>query len=243
MPSCHNKILTVESHRCIVERAKAIVAEIGEERCVFYNVFTPFSFLRSGAETVGLSDEQVMAHIRKDRNAVMCALDVIAQSSALLAELLITEAGCDGIYYCVQGGEYGRFLPEEYRAVITPGDLYVLEHANRFSDHNILHMCGWAGSRNQLSIWQDYPAKVVNWAVFVESLSLEDGRYFVGGCATLGGFETHWDENTRQKLIYTGSKEELQSYTRDLILNHGKCGMLLGRDCTIDAKLDWERIR
>lgn len=28
-----------------------------------------------------------------------------------------------------------------------------------------------------------------------------------------------------------------------MILNHGKIGLMLGGDCTIDAKLDWERIR
>ena len=159
-----------------VERAKAIVEDIGKERCVFYNVFAPFSSLRFGAEAVGLTDSDVMEYIREDKNAVMDALDVIAQSNALLAELLITEAGCDGVYYCVQGGEYDRFTPEEYRKTITPSDLYVLEHANRFSENNIIHMCGWAGNRNQLAIWQDYPAKVVNWAVFVEGLSLDAGR-------------------------------------------------------------------
>ena len=226
-----------------VERAKAVVEEIGAERCVFYNVFAPFSSLRFGAEAIGISDGQVMSFIREERNAVMYALDVIAQSNALLAELLITEAGCDGVYYCVQGGEYDRFTPEEYRSVITPSDLYVLEHANRFSDNNILHMCGWAGNRNQLAIWQDYPAKVVNWAVFVEGMSLEDGRYFVDGRTALGGFETHCDETTQQGIIYTGSREELQAYTRNLILNHGKTGLMLGGDCTIDARLDWERIR
>ena len=226
-----------------VERAKAVVEEIGAERCVFYNVFAPFSSLRFGAEAIGISDGQVMSFIREERNAVMYALDVIAQSNALLAELLITEAGCDGVYYCVQGGEYDRFTPGEYRSVITPSDLYVLEHANRFSDNNILHMCGWAGNRNQLAIWQDYPAKVVNWAVFVEGMSLEDGRYFVDGRTALGGFETHWDETTQQGIIYTGSREELQAYTRNLILNHGKTGLMLGGDCTIDARLDWERIR
>lgn len=62
-------------------------------------------------------------------------------------------------------------------------------------------MCGWAGNKNQLSLWQDYPAKAVNWAVHVEGLDLEKGRYFMGGRTVLGG------------------------------------------DCTVDAKLDWERIR
>lgn len=226
-----------------VERAKAIVSEIGNERCVFYNVFAPFSSIRFGAEAIGLTDADVMAHIREDKNAVMYALDVIAQSNALLSELLITEAGCDGVYYCVQGGEFDRFTPEDYMKIIRPSDLYVLEHANRFSENNILHMCGWAGNPNRLALWQDYPAKVFNWAVFVEGLDLEEGRYFANGKTTLGGFETHWDENTQQGIIYTGTKEELQSYTKELILNHGKTGLMLGGDCTIDAKLDWERIR
>ena len=124
-----------------VERAKAIVDDIGKERCVFYNVFAPFSSLRFGAEAVGLSDADVMEYIRTDKNAVMQALDVIAQTNALLAELLITEAGCDGVYYCVQGGEYDRFTPEEYRKIITPSDLYVLEHANRYSGKTISYIC------------------------------------------------------------------------------------------------------
>ena len=130
-----------------------------------------------------------------------------------------------------------------FRSLITPSDLYVLEHANRFSGNNIIHMCGWAGNRNQLSLWQDYPAKAVNWAVHVEGLNLEKGRYFMGGRTVLGGFETHWDEHTQQGILYTGSKEELQEYTRNLILNYGKTGLMLGGDCTVDAKLDWERIR
>ena len=226
-----------------MERAKAIVADIGQERCVFYNVFAPFSSIRFGAEKIGLSDADVMAHIREDKNAVMYALDVIAQTNALLAELLITEGGCDGVYYCVQGGEPNRFTPEEYKKIIRPSDLYVLEHANRFSENNIIHMCGWAGVPNQICLWQDYPAKVFNWAVHVEGLDLDEGRFFAGGKTTLGGFETHWDGKIQQGVIYNGTKEELQQYTIDLIVNHGKSGLMLGGDCTIDANIDWERIR
>ena len=226
-----------------IERARAIVDAIGEERCVFYNVFAPFSFLRMGAAAIGISDADVMAHIREDRLSVMAALDAIAQTVATLAQLLITEGGCDGIYYPVQGGEYGRFTPEEYRSTITPSDLYVLERANRYSQNNILHMCGWAGNKNQLSIWKDYPAKVVNWAVHVEDMDLAAGRFFIGGRTALGGFETHWDEHSHRGIIYEGTKEELQEYTKDIILNFGKRGLILGGDCTVDANLEWERVR
>ena len=41
----------------------------------------------------------------------------------------------------------------------------------------------------------------------------------------------------------TGSKDELQSYTRNLILDHGKRGLILGGDCTIASDLDWNRIK
>ena len=226
-----------------VQRAERIVDEIGSERCVFYNVFVPFSSLRFGAEAIGLKDAEVMRHFEEDRDALMHALDAIAQTNALLAELLITEAGCDGIYYCVQGGEYDRFTAEEYAALIRPSDRYVLEHANRFSENNIIHMCGWAGNRNRLESWKEYPAKVVNWAVHVENLSLEEGREFFGGRTCLGGFETHWDGKVQEGILYHGTKEELQKYTRELILHYGKKGLMLGGDCTIDANIDWERIR
>jgi len=226
-----------------VERAKRIVDEIGSERCVFYNVFCPFSSLRFGAEALGMSDAELMAWVRKDKMSVMKGLDVIAQTNALLCELLIKEAGCDGVYYCVQSGEYDRFTEEEYREIVRPSDLYVLERANRYSENNIIHLCGWAGNRNNLSLWQDYPVKVVNWAVHVEGLNLNDGRLFFGGRTNLGGFETHWDGKIQQGIIYTGTKEELQKYTRDLIIDHGKHGLMLGGDCTIDSTLDWERIR
>lgn len=226
-----------------VQRAKKIVNEIGSERCVFYNVFAPFSSLRFGAEAIGLKDAEVMRHFEEDEDALMHALDAIAQTNALLTELLITEAGCDGIYYCVQGGEYDRFTAEEYAALIRPSDRYVLEHANRFSENNIIHMCGWAGNRNRLESWKEYPAKVVNWAVHVENLSLEEGREFFGGRTCLGGFETHWDGKVQEGIIYHGTKEELQKYTRELILTYGKKGLMLGGDCTIDANIDWERIR
>lgn len=226
-----------------VERAAGIVKEIGQDRCVFYNVFAPFSSFRFGAEAIGISDAELMKQVREDKNAVMHALDVIGQTNALLAELLITEAGCDGVYYCVQSGEYDRFTPEEYKAVVRPSDLYVLEHANRFSDNNIMHMCGWAGNRNQLALWQDYPVKVVNWAVFVEGMDLDEGRMYFQDRTCLGGYETHWDGKVQEGIIYNGTKEELQDYTRKLILGHGKRGLMLGGDCTIDSNIDWERIR
>lgn len=221
-----------------VARVKAIVDAIGDERCVFYNIMCPFSAMRNTYD-----DEFVMECLRENPNAVMFALDRIAETEAILAEELMKTAGATGIYFCVQGGEYDRFTPEEYHKYISPSELYVLEHANRFSDNNILHCCGWAGAKNNLSLWKDYPCKCVNWATAVEEVSLEEGRMLFNNKTVLGGFKTLWDAKKAEGIIYEGNKEELQAYTRELIMNYGKLGLMLGGDCTVTDRIDWDHIR
>ncbi len=216
-----------------VARAKAVKEGLTSDCLVLYNVFAPFSSIRFGT-----SDELVMAHLREKPEAILYALDVIARDNALLCEKLITEAGIDGVYYCVQGGEKDRFTPEEYRLLITPSDLKVLEHANRFSDANVLHCCGWAGIPNHMRVWQDYPAKAVNWACFVEDMDLQTGKAFFGGKCVLGGFD-----NRAHSLINTGTKEEVQVFARQLVRDNPQPGIMIGADCTLPATIDPARIQ
>lgn len=215
-----------------VERARQIVEGVQGECCVFYNVFCPMSLFRFGT-----SDDLLMKHLREDPDAVLHALNVIAQDAATLSELLITEAGCDGIYYCVQNGEMKRFTEEEYNKYVAPGDLYVLEHANRFSTNNILHCCGWAGDKNRLEVWQNYPAKAINWAVFVEDMDLTEGKEFFGGKCVLGGFD-----NTPEGVLYSGSRAQVEEFTENLVKKAGKVGVILGADCSFDRGFDTKRV-
>lgn len=214
-----------------VERARAVKAGLKDDMVVIYNVFAPFSLIR-----FGVGDDLVMDHLRREPEAIAYALDVIAEDCCTLSELLITDAGIDGIYYCVQGGEKNRFTPEEYRRLITPTDKRVLEHANRFSDTNVLHCCGWAGIPNNLEVWQDYPAKAVNWACFVENMNLVEGMKFFGGRCVLGGFD-----NRPQGVLYSGTREEVEAETARLIQRAGKTGVILGADCTLPATVDVNR--
>lgn len=215
-----------------VERVKAVKAGLQSECLVLYNVFAPFSTLRFGA-----GDEIVMSHLKQDPAAIAYALEVVAKDNALLCELLFKEAKVDGIYYCVQGGEKDRFTPAEYRKFITPSDLAVLEHANRFGNLNVLHCCGWAGIPNHMEVWQDYPAAAINWACFVENMDLVEGKSFFGGKCVLGGFD-----NRAQSLIVNGTREEIEAYTRELVAKTGKTGIMLGADCTLPGTIDVERI-
>ena len=216
-----------------VERARAVKAGLKDDMVVIYNVFAPFSLIR-----FGVGDDLVMDHLRREPEAIAYALDVIAEDCCTLSELLMTDAGIDGIYYCVQGGEKNRFTPEEYRRLITPTDKRVLEHANRFSDTNVLHCCGWAGIPNRLENWQDYPAKVINWAVFVENMDLVRGRAFFGGKTVLGGCD-----NRKGGVLYTGTKQQVQTFVRSLAASFDSdTGYMIGADCTLPGDIGIERI-
>lgn len=214
-----------------VERVKGVKAGLKDDMCVYYNIIAPFSGLRNGT-----SDELIMKHLKEDPAAIMHALDAVAEDLATLAELCITEAGCDGVYLNVQGGETDRFSYEEYQKWIAPSDLKVINRANALSDINILHCCGWAGFPNRLENWKEYPAKAVNWAIYIENLPLAEGKEYFGNRAVLGGFD-----NRKDSLIVNGTKEEVKAFTKNLV-KEVPVGLLIGADCTLPGDIDKERI-
>lgn len=216
-----------------VERARAIVEAVNGECCVFYSVFCPLSYFRLEVDW-----DKMMECIRQDPEAVRHACACIAQDAKELVRALIEEAGCDGIYYCVQNAEEFRFSAEEYRDLVTPSDKEVLDYANTLSRHNILHCCGWGGDKNRVEVWQDYEAAAVNWAVYVEGISIEEGRRFFGGKCVLGGFD-----NRKEGVLYSGTREEIEAFTGQVIREGGKCGYIVGADCTIPGDIDYSHIR
>lgn len=218
-----------------LERAKRVNEKLALDRCTFYNIFAPFSVIRWCGE------EMVMAHIKENPEAVKEGMKIIAEDVAELARLVIEDAGCTGIYFCVQGGEKDRFTFSEYRELITPSEMYVLNAANSASDYNMLHCCGWAGDPNRLEVWQDYPVKAVNWAVFIENMSLSQGKEFFGGKTVVGGFD-----NRPNGVLYSGTRDEVTDFAKKTVADYekatgGRQGLVIGADCTIPADVDYRR--
>lgn len=216
-----------------VERAKAIVDAVGNECCVFYNVFCPLSYFRLQVDW-----DKMMECVKADKEAVKYACSVIAEDAIELTKAIIEEAGCDGIYYCVQNAELFRFTAEEYRDIVEPYDLKVLDFANSISKYNILHCCGWSGDKNRIELWKNYKAAAVNWAVYVENMTLPEGKCFFNTNCVLGGFD-----NRKEGVLYSGSMEEIKRETKRLIEENGKMGFIIGADCTISNDIDLERIK
>ncbi len=217
-----------------VELVRQLTDIFGNEVLTFYNVFSParyFGFLQRGDSNKILSD-----FIKEDRNAVKHALDVIADDLAILTEKVITVGKVTGIYLSVQNILAPNIDKETYEEIFAPGERKVIAAANRVSENNILHICGYHGHRNDLTWYEDYDIKAVNWAVTVEKISLSEGKRIFGGRAVIGGFD-----NTDTGLLYRGSKEEIELYTENLIKEAGKTGVILGADCTVPPDIDLVR--
>lgn len=226
--------------RAQAELAGRLTASFGEEAATFYNVFSPatfFRFLLGG--TGGDGGEKVLADfLNEDEAAVKHALRVIAQDLSDLARAVIQEGRATGIYLSVKNVQDSRIDDDTYRRAITPSEKLVLAAAHELSAYNILHICGYEGSRNNLSVYADYDVKAVNWAVTVEGVSLREGKRLFGGRTVIGGFG-----NTKTSLLYAGSREDIERYTQELLTDAGKTGVILGADCTIPGDIDLNRLK
>jgi uroporphyrinogen decarboxylase len=127
---------------------------------------------------------------------------------------------------------------EQLRQALFVGcDKAILEHAASYGRFNILHICGYAGYKNNLSQFVDYPASAVNWASKVENVSLPEGKKLFGGRCVIGGFG-----NTVNDILYKGSKAEIEAETKRLIAEAGTSGIVIGADCTVPRTIDMKHL-
>ena len=221
-----------------VELVQKIRAGFTEDLVAIYNIFAPVTYFKWLIGKVTGGDDIIADFLVEDAVLTKRVLDVIAQDIAALTERIIKEAGADGIYLSVQSIQDARVSAEDYKAFIAPSELAVLEAANAAGGVNILHICGYEGARNDVHLFTDYPAQVINWAVGPEGISLAEGRKLFGGRTVLGGFE-----NGKNGLLYTGNQAAIQDETKRLIAEAGKEALIIGADCTIPSDIKAERIQ
>lgn len=221
-----------------VEVVQAIRETFTEEIASFYNIFSPISNLKRWFRTeTSRGDKEVADLFLENPELFREILDVIAEDIAILTKAIIQDGGADGIYLSTQEIQDERITAELYQTYIEPSNVKVLEAANQAGGVNILHICGFQGASNDVTIFKDYPAQVFNWATHHEAVSLPQGQELFHGKAVLGGFE-----NGKQSLLYGGSKAELQVETKRLLTEAGTRGVLLGADCTVPDDFELERL-
>lgn len=222
------------------ELVKGVREIFGEDTLLFFNEFSPFNQLLSGLSPAGsrpLGLKRLKTFLEQDGEAVAYALDVLAESLNTLTKRVVKPGLADGIYLSVNNPD--RAVPAQiYSAFVSPSEVRVLETAEKVSPDNILHICGYAGNKNILSVYQDYPVEVVNWAVHAENLGLAEGKKFFGGKAVIGGFD-----NVKEGLLYSGTRQEIEGYVEKLLAETGREGVIIGADCTVPSDIDIERLK
>lgn len=216
-----------------IERATQINEALKGEVMTFYNAFSPYSKLK---HTIG--DEQSMYLLREHEDVALHLLEVICEDTCMMVEGMLTESGTTGMMLPVQGAEDGRFTAEEYARLIAPTERRVIECAEKFSNANMLHMCGWDGKPNNLDWWDKYPARLLSWAAYVENLDPAQAHERFPDRILVGGFD-----NREGTLLHVGTKEEIQAETRRLVKLAGKDGLILGADCSLPSDVDTQHLR
>ncbi|MDR2352458.1 MAG: uroporphyrinogen decarboxylase [Deltaproteobacteria bacterium] len=207
------------------------VRSLDPKNTFFYNIFSPSTFLR-----FLLGFENYFSLLNSYTSIVREILLEMGDLLGDFASLLIKECYLDGIYLSVQNPNIFSYSSEFYAQNIAPGELLVLEKAREAGGKNILHICGYAGIKNRLNDFREYPAQAISYAANVENVSLKEARDLFSGKVIIGGFP-----NTPGSLLTTGSEEEIRNFTKGLIKDFGP-GLIVGADCTVPNDISLERL-
>ena len=182
------------------------------------------------------SDQLVMEHLRSNPDAVLAGINAFCDTTIEWLDILF-QAGLDGIYFSAQFGEIGRFNDAEWRMIVEPSDLRILNFIHKNKKLIILHICGEPEYEFKVHIdrYENYPKDMVNWAIFPNDFNLFKGRDLFK-CPVLGGMD-NWKE------ILNGTKDDIQAAVNAAIQDGGNRGFVLGADCSIQGNFDLGRIR
>lgn len=220
------------------ELAKDVRSIYEDDILLFFNIFSPFTQLSSGLQKADPEGQEnkILEFLTEDPQATAHALNLIARDIDILIGKVVGEGLADGIYLSVSNPN--RLIPADiYTAYVSPSEKQILARAKESARDNILHICGYEGKKNILSVYRDYDASVINWAVHAENFGLKEGKEYFGGKAVIGGFD-----NTKNSVLYRGTKEEIEDYVEKLVADAGKTGIIIGADCTVPSDIPVEHL-
>ncbi len=214
-----------------LEVVEGLVREIGNDTMIILTLYSPFML---AGETVGA--KIIEAHIRENPEAAKRGIGIIAESLMTFVQECI-RLGVDGFYHSTQGGETSRLGGSRlFEECVKPFDLLLMNEINRSCIFNILHICDYDASYDDLTPFLDYPGHVVNCSLHLGDQKLTPqevtgmfGRPFMGGLE-------------RKGIIATGTPAEVAQAAADA-LRQSSDRFILGADCTVPWDTDWDNLR
>lgn len=171
----------------------------------------------------------------EDKKIVIDVMKRIAEVQMKMVESVL-DAGCDGIYYAVLGGESDVFSREEFEEFQAPFDKQVMEVAKKKGKTVILHMCKDRLDIERFRSYSPY-CDVVNWGIYENGISLEDGMKVFPDKVIMGGLEN------RKGIIVDGSLEDMRNEVHSLRKRMQGHPFILGADCTLATNVDIAKVK
>ena len=179
----------------------------------------------------------VVEHAKQDAEAVCRGMENITLSLLHFVQAA-ARLGVDGFYTCSQGGEANRIADRTlFNRTVKTYDMLLYKEAGQLVPYNIMHICDYEGSYQDFAArFQDYPGKVVN-----VPLTADGKRLTLRQAADLfhrpvmGGLD-------RKGIVSTGSPEEVKKAVLE-VLKDAPANVILGADCTVNAKTPIEKLR
>jgi uroporphyrinogen decarboxylase len=210
--------------------AKGLVKAAKDEALVIMTVYSPFMWASQLAGAEALAE-----HLLDNPDAVSKGLEIMTENVLTLVRGC-RRVGVDGFYVSSQGGEAFRFPGTDlFRKYIKLTDLAVWNEIQSCI-FNVLHICDYAGSYDDLTPFLDYPGHVVNCSLKVGEQTISPRKLAeTFGRPFMGGLE-------RKGVIATGGLEEIRQATQE-VLAEAPERFILAADCTVPSDTPWEHLR
>ncbi len=221
--------LTEEDFAPTVNVVRGLVEAAGRDALVLLTLYSPFMWARhlAGADVLH-------KHLREHPAEAVKGLEISTENVLTLVRAC-KRAGVDGFYASTQGGEAFRFGGTDlFEKLVKPTDLAVWDEmaSCRF---NILHICDYEGSYDDLAPFVDYPGHVVNCSLEVGDRHMtprEAAALF--GRPFMGGLE-------RKGLLATGTPAEVRRAAQ-AVLADAPDRFILAADCTVPGDTSWDNL-
>lgn len=206
---------------------EGLVKAAKSEALVIMTLYSPFMW------AAHLGD--ITSHLKQDPDTAQKGLEIMTENVLTLVRGC-KRAGVDGFYASSQGGESFRFPDSDlFQKYVKPTDLAVWEELAA-CPFNILHVCDYEGSYDNLTPFLDYPGHIVNSSLKIgdRTLSPKDASQLFGR-PFMGGLE-------RKGILATGNAEDIQQAAAD-VLAQAPERFVLAADCTVPGDTPWENLR
>lgn len=204
----------------------------------FYNIFSPLNYIRLYLTNYKKETDLFVKLFMEDPESMLNASLEISKDLITLVNKIKDETSVDGIFYSVQSLQDKSVGKDFHDKFLKPSDLIVLDHINEKWDNNIIHICGYGPYTNDLTYYKDYRAKVYNWAVNTENISLSEGKKLFNDACIIGGFD-----NSLGTVLDVGTEEDISHAIKDIISEVGSKGLIIGADCTISQEVGHRRLK